>query len=357
MMSTEQRIQNLRRKLVEKDLDALLVSQPENLYYLTGCEGLEGYLLVNSQRAIIATDFRYIEQAERQSPHCELFRISGKMADWLPVLLHEPGLQRSGFEAGHLSLASYRQISGIVQDAGLPVELLPTEGLVESLRIIKDPDEIENIRQAAMITDSVFDYVNTILRPGITEKQLAWEIEKYMRENGSQPVPFELIVAAGPDAALPHAKPSDYPIQANQPVIIDIGSKYNNYGSDLTRTFYIGEPDETFRKIYDTVLQAQLAAIAGISSGMTGAEADAIARRIIAEAGYGEAFGHSLGHGIGLVTHEKPVLSPNSLEPLQDGMVFTIEPGIYISGWGGVRIEDDVLLDNGKLKVISFARK
>jgi Xaa-Pro aminopeptidase len=170
-------------------------------------------------------------------------------------------------------------------------------------------------------------------------------------------VPFELIVAAGPNSALPHAKPTGYRIESNQPVVIDIGSKVEYYGSDLTRTVYLGKPDETFKKVYSTVLEAQQTAIAGIKSGMTGAQADALARQVITRANYGEAFGHSLGHGIGLVTHEKPTLGPNSSDILCDGMVFTIEPGIYISGWGGVRIEDDVTLENGKLRVISSGLK
>ena len=219
------------------------------------------------------------------------------------------------------------------------------------------PEEIEFIQQAVRITDSVFKQVKAILRTGMTEKQLAWEIEKFQRENGSQPVPFELIVAAGPNSALPHAKPSDYVIKAGDPIVIDIGAKYHYYGSDLTRTFCVGEKDATFRKVYEAVLKAQQGAIAQIKPGMTGSEADSIARSIIAQAGYGAAFGHSLGHGIGLVTHEKPTVGPNSAEILTNGMVFTIEPGIYISGWGGVRIEDDVVIENDKLRVLSSADK
>ena len=170
-------------------------------------------------------------------------------------------------------------------------------------------------------------------------------------------VPFELIVAAGPNSALPHAKPSEYVIKNNEPIVIDIGSKVEFYGSDLTRTVYLGKPDETFKKVYSTVLEAQQTAIANIKPGMTGTEADTLARQVIEKAGYGDTFGHSLGHGIGLITHEKPTVGPNSTDILTEGMVFTIEPGIYISGWGGVRIEDDVAIQNGKLRVISSGRK
>ncbi len=266
-------------------------------------------------------------------------------------------IHRLGFESNHLSFATYEQISDILKNAQLSINLIAINGLVESLRVIKDPEEIELISQATKITDSALEHVANILHPGMTEKKLAWEIEKYMRENGSQTVPFELIVAAGPNAALPHARPSDYVIHAGEPIVVDIGSRFKYYGSDLTRTFFIGKPDDKFRKVYDTVLKAQATAISRIKAGMTGAEADAIARNIITQAGYGEAFGHSLGHGIGLVTHENPRLGINSTDVLTDGMVFTIEPGIYLSGWGGVRIEDDVVIENGKIRVISSAGK
>jgi Xaa-Pro aminopeptidase len=356
-MDKKIRIEQLRRKLAEKKVEALLISQPDNLYYLSGCEGLEGYLLVTPQEAIMVTDFRYIEQAERQSPHCSIFRISGKIAEWLPKLFHNQKVKRIGFESNHLSVASYQQIHGIIRDSGLPIELVSTENLVDSLRTIKDPEEVYLIQKAAKITDDVYDYVNQILRPNLTEKALAWEIEKFMRDHGSQPVPFELIVAAGPNSALPHAKPTERIIQPGEPIVIDIGAKTGYYGSDLTRTVCYGVPDEKFKRVYNTVLDAQQTAIAKIRAGMTGAEADAIARQVIVNAGYGDAFGHSLGHGIGLVTHEKPTVGPNSTEVLSNGMVFTIEPGIYISGWGGVRIEDDVVLENGMPRVISFAKK
>jgi Xaa-Pro aminopeptidase len=356
-METKNRIRNLRQKLIEKEIEAIFVSQPDNLYYLSGCEGLEGYLLITPAKTIMVTDFRYIEQAQRQSPGYEIFRIAGKMAGWLPQLFDGLNIKRLGFESSHLSFASHNQIAEILKKSQPDMNLIPVEGLIETLRMAKDSDEIEQICQAAKITDAVLGYIENILQPGMTENQVAWEVEKYMREHGSQPVPFDLIVASGPNSALPHAKPTDYVIREGEPVVMDIGSKYHYYGSDLTRTFCAGRPDETFKKVYNTVLDAQLAAITGIKAGMTGHEADAIARDIITKAGYGDAFGHSLGHGIGLVVHENPRVGPNSTDVLTEGMVFTIEPGIYVSGWGGLRIEDDVVIENGKLRLISFARK
>jgi Xaa-Pro aminopeptidase len=354
-MSSQNRLNKLRSKIDELKIDALWVSQPDNLFYLSGCQGLEGYLLVTSQYSIIVTDFRYIEQAQRQSPDFEIFRTTGKMSEWLPRLFSGRGIALLGFESSHLSVNLFEQFRGILELN--KVHLLPQNGVIEGLRCIKDAAEVETIIRAAKITGAVYDYLEQILHPGMTELDLAWEIEKFMRDRGSQPVPFDLIVAAGPNSALPHAKPANNVIKKNEPIVIDIGSKVEFYGSDLTRTVYLGTPDDTFRRVYSTVLEAQQAAIEGIKPGMSGIEADAIARRVISNAGYGEAFGHSLGHGIGLVTHEKPIVGPNSIDILNEGMVFTVEPGIYIIGWGGVRIEDDVVIENGKLKVISSGYK
>jgi Xaa-Pro aminopeptidase len=279
------------------------------------------------------------------------------MADWMPDLLADININRLGFESSHLTVSTFEQIAAIFKKAELKPCLCPVSNLIENLRIIKDADEIASISQAVKITDLVYKHIEDSLRPGITEKDLAWDIEKFMREHGSQPVPFELIVAAGPNAALPHAKPSDRIIQAGEPIVIDIGSKSQFYVSDLTRTFFIGNPDETFRKVYSIVLDAQQTAISQIKAGMTGGEADSIARNVISQAGYGNAFGHSLGHGIGLVIHENPRLGQNSPDILSEGMVFTVEPGIYLSGWGGIRIEDDIVIENGVAKVLSSAVK
>jgi Xaa-Pro aminopeptidase len=356
-MNIEKRIDNLRGQMSVKGVEAVWVSQPDNLVYLSGCEGLEGYLLITQDKAVLVTDFRYLEQAERQSPGFEIFRIQGRMAAWLPELFQHGGFKKLGFESSHLSFASYQLLCDILKKAGLSIELVPFDGLIETIRMVKEAEEIDFIIRAARITGAALEHVEHMLCPGITEKALAWEIEKFMRDNGSQSVPFELIVAAGPNSALPHARPSDYAIKPGEPVVVDIGSKYRNYGSDMTRTFCIGEKDDTFKRVYSTVLEAQMTAIAGIKAGMTGGEADAIARDVITRAGYADAFGHSLGHGIGLVTHENPRVGPNSSDVLGEGMVFTIEPGIYISGWGGVRIEDDVVIENNMLRVISSAPK
>ncbi|MFC2004058.1 M24 family metallopeptidase [Chloroflexota bacterium] len=351
------RLKKLRQSLVEKEIDAIFVSQPENRYYLSGFDGSSGYLLITPQDAVLATDFRYIEQAKTQAPDYQIFQIIGNMPDWFPRLVAGLNSSRLGFEAGDITFAMYRQLSDILNKAQFRLKLVPVDGLVESLRMIKEPEEIELITKAAEIADRALEYIEDRVRIGMAEREVAWEIEKFMRENGSQALPFEVIVASGPNSALPHAKPSQRQVSSGEPIVIDIGARFGGYSSDLSRTICLGTPDDTFKKVYDTVLGAQLAAIAIIKGGMSGDEADSLARTVIEQAGYGEAFGHGLGHGVGLVPHEQPRLGPNSTELLSSGMVFTIEPGIYLTGWGGVRIEDLLVMEGDKARVLSKARK
>lgn len=351
------RLKKLRQSLAEKEIEGIFISQAENRYYLSGFDGSAGYLLITPQNAVLATDFRYLEQAKVQAPDYQVFRITNNTVDWFPRLLAEADLGRLGFEAKDITFAFYRQLSDILDKAGSRHQLVPVDGLVESLRAIKEPDEIELITRAAEITDSALAYIEDTIHIGMTEKEVAWEIEKFLREHGSQSLPFDVIVASGTNSALPHAKPSQRQINAAEAVVIDIGARVGGYGSDLTRTICLGTPDDTFKKIYDTVLEAQLTALALIKAGISGEEADSLARAVIEKAGYGQAFGHALGHGVGLVTHEQPHLGPTSTELLVSGMVFTVEPGIYLPGWGGVRIEDLVVMENGKIRVVSKARK
>ncbi len=356
-MEVSNRLQNLRQRLAEKELDGILVSQPENRYYLSGFDGSAGFLLITAKDTILATDFRYIEQAGKQAPDYEIFRITNDVASWFPEMAAGLNLGQLGFEAEQITFAMYRRLTGALEKASSQVKFVPTDGLVESLRTIKEPEEIEIITKAIAISDSAVEHVKEIIHIGMSEQEIAWEIEKFMRENGSQSLPFDIIVASGPNSARPHARPSSRAVRSGEPIVIDIGARIDGYASDLSRTICPGNPDNTFNKVYDIVLGAQLTAIAMIKEGMTGGEADSLARVVIEEAGYGEAFGHGLGHGIGLAPHELPRLGPNSSENLVNGMVFTIEPGIYLTGWGGVRIEDVVVMENGKLRVITRAKK
>jgi len=305
----------------------------------------------------LATDFRYIEQAKTQAPDYEIFRTTNEVATWFPELIDGLNLKRLGFEGEHVTFALYRRLTETLNKAQSQFKLISMNGLVESLRAIKEPEEVELITKAVEISDSAVEHIKDVIHVGVSEQEVAWEIEKFMREQGSQGLPFDVIVASGLNAALPHAKPSPRAIQSGEAIIIDIGAKVNGYCSDLTRTVCLGTSDNTFNKIYDTVLGAQLVAMATIKEGMTGEEADRLARVVIEEAGYGEAFGHGLGHGIGLAPHEWPRLGPNSSANLANGMIFTIEPGVYLTGWGGVRIEDVVIMEDGKIRAITKAKK
>lgn len=347
------RLEKLRKEMEKQAIGALLVSQPENRFYLSGFSGTSGYLFITGQKAVLATDFRYIEQAGREAPDYQHFQTTQDTTRWLPELLNGIGNGKLGFEMGHVTVAQHRELNHALKTAGAGLKLVPLKGLIESLRMIKEPEEIELIRQAVKLTRTALEYAAEILEVGRSEQQIAWQVEKFLREGGSQTLPFEVMVASGPNAALPHARPSPRTLQAGEPIIIDVGARVSGYTSDMTRTFCLGTPGETYARVYDTVLRTQQAAISAISEAATGQEIDKIAREVIERAGYGAAFGHALGHGLGLSTHEPPRLGPGSPDRIKAGMVFTVEPGIYLSGWGGVRLEDDVVLAHGKTSVIS----
>lgn len=351
------RVSKLRRLFDENKIDAIFITQAENRRYLSGFDGTAGYLFITPKKAVLATDFRYTEQAAREAPDFEILRIGGNIVEWFPALVNDSGIKELGFEATEVTYSFHRQLHNALKKKDVTVKLVPVNGLVESLRAVKEPEEIELITKASAITDRAFNQVAAGIKAGMTEKQVAWELEKSMREKGSQALPFEIIIASGPNASLPHHKPTDRAIKDGEPVVIDMGAKVGGYATDLSRTVCAGRPDAQFKKVYHIVLEAQMTAVSQIRDGMTGHEADNIAREIIRKAGYGDAFGHALGHGVGLEEHESPRLGPDSKDILTEGMVFTVEPGIYLSGWGGVRIEDTVVLENGKIKPITRARK
>ena len=351
------RLDKLRSQLAAKGLDSLIISQAENRRYLSGFAGSAGFLLISQQRAILATDFRYVEQAQAQAPGFEVVKIQGEIAKWFPRLVSDLDAQKLGFEGKAISFSTYKELADALSGIKNKISLVPTDGTVESHRAVKDKDELRLVEKAAALADAAVEYIVPRIKPGDPEKDIAWEIESFLRRNGSEPVPFELIVASGPNSAMPHARPTDRAIREGEPVVIDIGATVEGYTSDITRTICPGNGDSTFNKVYDIVLGAQLTAMATLQAGMTGEQADRLARTVIEQAGYKDAFGHGLGHGVGLATHEEPRLGTSSTDILAEGMVFTIEPGIYISGWGGVRIEDMVVLEGGKVRVLTKARK
>lgn len=352
------RLKKLRNLLDEKELDALLISAPENRRYVSGFTGTAGYLVVSRNSAILATDFRYVEQAGLQSPDFRVVKV-GTDWSWYLEVLKENGAKKVGFESQHMTVATYKHITETLKDlsAGGGPAMVGTTGVVESLRTVKDAEELALLQKAIDVADAAMEAVSPIIQPGETEREVAWRLEKAMRELGANSLSFDTIVAAGPNGAMPHHRPTDRTVVAGEPIVIDMGAKVGGYCSDITRTVCLGEPDDTFRRIYDIVLGAQLTGIATVRAGMSGGDADDLSRVVIAEAGYAENFGHSLGHGVGLLIHEYPRVGPKSSSTLEEGMVFTVEPGIYLSGWGGVRIEDVVLLEKGGARVLSAARK
>ncbi|MBM3135672.1 MAG: aminopeptidase P family protein [Chloroflexi bacterium] len=354
------RLSALRQKMAEQKLDAMLVTQAENRRYLSGFTGSAGYLFITATQAHLATDSRYWEQVGQQAADFALAKIeASKSSQLFADLVRAAGATRVGYEAGDLTVATYRELQKALRPdrARAIARLVPTKGLVEGLRAIKDASELALIEQAVALGDAAFAYGVQRLQPGMTEKQAAWEIERYLREHGAEGVAFELIVASGPNGAMPHARPSERLIQAGEPIVIDMGCRVDGYNSDLTRTIILGEPGAKFREVYAIVLQAQLAAEAALRAGPKGKEIDAVARQIIVEAGYGDYFGHGLGHGVGLAVHEEPGLGKLGEKPLQPNMVCTIEPGIYLPGEFGVRIEDMAVVTADGCRVLTKAQK
>ena len=351
------RLQKLRPLIAQDGLDGLLLCQRENCRYVSGFTGSSGWLLISDKDAILATDFRYVEQAKQEASNFKINPVKGELLDWLPELASSLGWHNLGFEANHISFATYNQLNETLRAKHLGLEIVPTTGIVERLRCIKEPEELEYITRAAKLVDAAFEQARSLIHSGITERRLAWEMEAFIRQRGSQGVPFDIMVASGPNSALPHAKPSERTIGQNEPVIIDMGARINGYCSDCSRTLCLGQAPRTLSEIYNVVLEAQLRAIRQIKTNMTAAEADQLARSTIKQAGYGDAFGHGLGHGVGLAVHEAPRAAPASSDSLAEGMVFTVEPGIYIPGFGGCRIEDMVVLEEGKARALTKSEK
>jgi len=354
MQRFERRLRKLRQELEARNLDTFIITHPQNRRYLSGFTGTDGTLFITGDKAALITDFRYLEQAQKESPAFELVEATSDiLAQSLSDLATAVRAKRVGFESHHVTFANYGQWA----ETAAGFELVPAKDLVEEMRAIKDEGEMEAIKRAVAIGDAAMAHVREFITPGMTEKEVGWELEVYMRTHGAEAVAFDIIVAAGPNGAMPHATVSDRVIRTGEPIVIDLGARVDGYHSDLTRTLVLGEPDERFQEIYDLVLKAQLAAFEGIRPGMTGREADALARDVIDEAGYGQYFGHGLGHGVGLEVHEKPRAGKVSDDVLRPGMTLTVEPGIYIPGWGGVRIEDLVVIREGGVEILSESAK
>lgn len=351
-----ERVAQLRARLAQENLPGILLLKPDDVGYLSGFSGSTAALLISPERSIFITDSRYTIQAREECPGFEIAITSGGSGAYDTTIEEQArslGAAELAVEAEYLTLKRFSQLAEKLQG----ITLKPVDDLVAPLRWVKDAEEIEAIRAACAIVDQAFEAILPVLRSGITEREAAAELEYRMKKLGSEKAAFDTIVASGWRSALPHARPSDKPLEAGDLVTLDFGARVNGYVSDLTRTVVLGPATERQREVYGVVLEAQLAAIAAVRAGAEGNAVDAVARDIIKARGFGEYFGHGLGHGIGRICHDHQALSQTSTVKLQAGMAVTIEPGVYIEGWGGIRIEDDVLVQETGGEILTHAPK
>lgn len=346
MVSRIKRAQALLKKI---NIDCLIVSDFRNIRYLSGFSGSSGTLLVLEDRIILLTDFRYVEQAEQETVDCEIIKYSNSLYDNIKNIIEEYTV--IGFEESYTTVEDFENMKEkIVNKTWMPVKL-------DKLRMIKDEQEIGYIEKAVEIADKAFSQLLPKLHIGMTELEAAALLEFELRKNGAEGTSFSTIVASGQRSSLPHGHPTDKKLTKGDFVTFDFGALYNGYCSDITRTVVMGKADNKQKEIYQIVLSAQMAAIEGLKKDITGKQGDAYARDIIMKAGYGENFGHSTGHSLGLAIHEEPRLAPSCDVVLRPGMVVTIEPGIYLPNWGGVRIEDVAVVTDGAAKVLTKSDK
>jgi len=350
------RIAKLSAALHESSVNCLVVSSRENVRYLSGFAGSAGWVLVSDRGMLLATDSRYIERARWDLGESRV-SLAANLHTFVASYAAANGFASLGFEGKNLPYADALALQDTVEASAIGCEVRAVDGLVEQLRLVKDAGELSSIQRAAKLADGAILHARAVLRRGMTEGELAWEVERWMREQGSGRMPFDVIVASGPNSALPHAAPGERAISEGEPVVIDLGATFDGYCSDLTRTLFLDHMGPPFDHVYTTVLAAHMAALNDARTGTSASAVDELARTVIREAGLEDCFTHGLGHGVGLEVHERPAVSGRSNETLIDGVVFTIEPGVYLAGQGGVRIEDTVVMRDGKPQSFSRADK
>ncbi|WP_422443716.1 M24 family metallopeptidase [Thermoanaerobacterium sp. DL9XJH110] len=350
------RIESLLDILEKEKLDGLLLIKEPNIRYISGFTGSESYTVVSSKGRAFITDSRYTEQAEQECHDFEVVRWRSpfpELQDVIKEVCEKYGIKRLGFEKDAVTIDLYEKFKKALSN----IEFVPTLGLVEGLRYVKDSGEIECIKKAAQIADAAFEELLKSVKPGITEKDIELELQYLIKKKGASDIGFPIIVASGARGSLPHAIPSEKKIEFGDFVTVDFGALYNGYRSDCTRTFGVGRLDEKQKEIYNIVKNAQHVGVESLKPGISGKDPDKNARSIIEKAGYGENFGHGLGHGVGLEIHEQPFMSSNCDKTILAGNVITVEPGIYIPGWGGVRIEDSVLVTENGPEILTKTSK
>lgn len=358
----EDRIVKLRLEMLKQKIDTFLVLIEENRFYLSGFTGEDtqfdesaGALFITQDSLILATDSRYLIQAESEAVGYDVICYHKGLIKELPSILKQLKTKRLGVEGVRISYNQYLKLKRELDASPLSVEVIETQNMVEDNRLIKDESEISTIRKAVEVAESNFISFISWLKPGICETDAAWELEKKVRSAGAQSLSFSVISAFGKNSALPHAIPGTQTLKDNSPLLFDWGAKLNGYCSDMTRTVFLGKPDKQFNKIFTIVYDAQQKAIDAIKPGISSKKIDEIARNHIADKGYKEFFGHGLGHGVGLAVHEPPSISPLAEKDItiKENMIFTIEPGIYLPDWGGIRLENMVVVNSNGAEILN----
>ena len=355
----QERIERVQQSLRRRKIDALLVSQPDNRRYLSGYtapdHGIQetaGFLLIPaSGQPLLLTDSRFTLQAEAEAPLYTVDTYTKGLLQAVEKHCRTLKVQSLAFESDYFLYSTFQKLEKMAVKQELTLKA--QSGLIEKYRAVKDAQELELLRRSQALNEKVFQAVYQTIEPGMTEREIALALELTMREMGASGPSFETIVAFGTNAAKPHAVPTDRVLEPGELVLIDMGLILNGYCSDMTRTFVAGKPDQRFIERHRIVRQAMLAGIGAIRAGVTGVEVDRAARQVLSEAGYGDAFGHGLGHGVGIAVHEDPRLSPRGTNKLEAGMVVTVEPGLYLADWGGIRLENMVIVTEEGAEVIN----
>lgn len=350
------RIERLLKRTKELGLESLFLNNVQNIRYISGYTGADSYILISPKGKWFITDYRYTEQAKEECVGFEVIqrnRQTTTLGQCVNQLLKDNNISNVGFEREHINFGMIEDIKNDVENA----EFIPTIRIVEELRYTKDEKEVALIKKACEIADKAFAELLKVIKVGMTEAEAALELEYNMRKLGAEGPAFDTILISGAKASMPHGIPSDKKIEQGDFVTVDFGAVYKGYRSDMTRTFIMEEANDEQIKLYNSVLEAQIASVEGIKAGLTGKEAHDLAGKILERDGYYEQSGKSLGHGIGLDVHEKPFMVPVCQDALKEGCVVTCEPGVYISGWGGVRIEDTVVITKDGCEILTHTPK
>jgi Xaa-Pro aminopeptidase len=342
------RVRQLQNKIAQLSVDGLLITDPYNISYLADYKCRDAYLIITKKEAVYITDSRYTQEMKKNLAGFTILDVKPSLVKVLTKVCKRNAIKKLSFEEQHVTYSQYKRLSSLI-----PAELVPLSGTVEELRLVKTPEEIKKIRIATRIAMQAYGYIQDFIKPGVKEIELAAELERFIRFEGASSASFDIIVASGPNAALPHYQTAERKLKAAEAVMIDMGVEYRGYKSDLTRVFFLGKINTLITRVYGIVKAAQTAALAAIKPGVSASAIDMAARQYISKKGYGRYFMHSLGHGIGLEVHEAPSVSAKQKQTVQQGMVFTIEPGIYLPGRFGIRIEDMVLVTRKGCEVIS----